>query len=121
MVQAEEICDHIVMLHRGRKVLDEGLASIRRRHDPRAIRFEPFDAGADTSALKSVPGVSSVAREGTSYRIDLAEGADAVQTLRAIAAATAPARLEMQRPTLEDVFVSLAATEGDAPVSEAPA
>ncbi len=43
MVQAEEICDHIIMLNRGRKVLDESLASIRQRHDPRAIRFEPFD------------------------------------------------------------------------------
>ena len=118
MVQAEEICDHIVMLHRGRKVLDETLASIRQRYDPHAIRFEPFDTAADPSALKMVAGVSSVNREGTCFRIDLAAGADPVQTLRAIAAAMAPLRLEMQRPTLEDVFVSLASTDGDAAPSE---
>ena len=51
MVQAEEICEHIVMLHKGRKVLDEDLTSIRRRHDPRALVFEPFERGADAGAL----------------------------------------------------------------------
>jgi ABC-2 type transport system ATP-binding protein len=116
MVQAEEICDHIVMLNRGRKVLDESLVSIRQRHDPRTIRFEPFDAGADLSRLTAIAGVDAVVREGTSYRIDLAEGADAVRTLRAIAASMVPARLELQRPTLEDVFIALAGTATDAAV-----
>jgi ABC-2 type transport system ATP-binding protein len=110
MVQAEEICDHIIMLNRGQKVLDESLASIRQRHDPRAIRFEPFDGDADLSPLRAIAGVADVVREGTSYRIDLDESADAVRTLRAIAASTRPARLELQRPTLEDVFITLAGT-----------
>jgi ABC-2 type transport system ATP-binding protein len=110
MVQAEEICDHIIMLNRGRKVLDESLASIRQRHDPRAIRFEPFDGDTDLSPLRAIAGVADVVREGASYRIDLAEGADAVRTLRAIAASTRPARLELQRPTLEDIFITLAGT-----------
>jgi ABC-2 type transport system ATP-binding protein len=112
MVQAEEICDHIIMLNRGRKVLDESLASIRQRHDPRAIRFEPFDGDADLSPLRAIAGVADVVREGASYRIDLAEGADAVRTLRAIAASTRPARLELQRPTLEDIFITLAGAAG---------
>ena len=110
MVQAEEICDHIIMLNRGRKVLDESLVSIRQRHDPRAIRFEPLDGDADLSQLRAIAGVRDVVREGTSYRIDLDEGADAVRTLRAIAALTRPARLELQRPTLEDIFITLAGT-----------
>src|SRR5690348_5063725 len=50
MVQAEELCEPIVMMHKGRKVLDEDLASIRRRHDPRTLIFEPFERGADSSA-----------------------------------------------------------------------
>jgi ABC-2 type transport system ATP-binding protein len=110
MVQAEEICDHIIMLNHGRKVLDESLASIRQRHDPRAIRFEPLDGDVDLLLLRAIGGVADVVREGTSYRIDLDEGADAVRTLRAIAASTRPARLELQRPTLEDIFITLAGT-----------
>ncbi len=107
MVQAEEICEHIVMLHKGRKVLDEDLTSIRRRHDPRALMFEPFDRGADASALLTVPGVAGVVRDGSTYRLDLREEADPVGVMRAVAAAVPPARLELHRPSLEDVFIGL--------------
>ncbi len=107
MVQAEEVCDHIVMLHKGRKVLDEDLTSIQRRHDPRALVFEPFERGADASALAGVDGVASVARDGGTYRIDLREGADPVGVMRSVAAAVPPARLEVHRPSLEDIFIGL--------------
>ena len=107
MVQAEEICEHIVMLHKGRKVLDEDLTSIRRRHDPRALVFEPFERGADAGALAGLEGVANVARDGGSYRIDLRDGADPVGVMRAVAAAVPPARLELHRPSLEDIFIGL--------------
>ena len=107
MVQAEEICDHIVMLNRGRKVLDESLSSIRRRHDPRALAFEPFERDADVRALQSVDGVSSVTRDGSTYRIDMSEGADPVGVMRSVAQTIPPARLELHRPSLEDIFIGL--------------
>jgi ABC-2 type transport system ATP-binding protein len=107
MVQAEEICQHIVMLHKGRKVLDEDLTSIRRRHDPRTLVFEPFERGADAGALAELDGVASVARDGNTYRIGLREGANPVDAMRAVAAAIPPARLELHRPSLEDIFVGL--------------
>jgi ABC-2 type transport system ATP-binding protein len=107
MVQAEEICDHIVMLHRGLKVLDESLASIRQRYDPRVILFEPFDPAAGVTALEGIDGVAAVAQDGPAYRLSLNESANPVEIMRKIAAALAPARLEIHRPTLEDVFVRL--------------
>jgi ABC-2 type transport system ATP-binding protein len=107
MVHAEEICDHIVMLHNGRKVLDEDLASIRRRHDPRALVFEPFERGADTAALAGIDGVENVARDGSTYRLNLRDGAEPVRVMRAVAAAVPPARLELHRPSLEDIFIGL--------------
>ena len=109
MVQAEEICDHIVMLHRGRKVLDESLSSIRRRHDPRALIFEPFERDSDVSALERLEGVSKVARDGGTYRIDMREGADPVALMRSVAQTIPPARLELHRPSLEDIFIGLVA------------
>ena len=90
MVHAEEICDHIVMLHQGRKVLDEDLVSVQRRHDPRALIFEPFERGADASALAALDGVDKITRDGGTYRIDLREGADPVRAMRAVAAAVPP-------------------------------
>jgi ABC-2 type transport system ATP-binding protein len=107
MVQAEDICDHVVMLHKGRKVLDEDLVSVQRRHDPRTLVFEPFDRGADASALSTLEGIEAVTRDGSSYRIDLREGADPVSVIRAVAAAVPPSRLEVHRPSLEDIFIGL--------------
>jgi ABC-2 type transport system ATP-binding protein len=107
MVQAEEICDHIVMLNRGRKVLDENLSSIRRRHDPRALVFEPFEREADVSVLRGLDGVANVTRDGGTYRVDMREGADPVGVMRRVAQAIPPARLELHRPSLEDIFIGL--------------
>jgi ABC-2 type transport system ATP-binding protein len=107
MVQAEELCDHIVMLHRGRKVLDESLSSIRRRHDPRALVFEPFARDSDVAALERLDGVSKVTRDGGVYRVDMREGADPVAVMRSVALAIPPARVELHRPSLEDIFIGL--------------
>src|SRR5687767_7370885 len=43
MAHAEELCQQIVMIHKGRKVLDEPIAGLRRQYDPRLIRLEPLD------------------------------------------------------------------------------
>jgi ABC-2 type transport system ATP-binding protein len=107
MVQAEEICNHIVMLHKGRKVLDEDLPSIRRRHDPRSLIFEPFDREANADPLERLDGVAHVTRDGAAYRIDLRDGADPVRVMRLVADAIPPARLEVHRPSLEDIFIGL--------------
>jgi hypothetical protein len=51
--------------------------------------------------------VAKVARDGGTYRLDLRDGADPVGVMRAVAAAVPPARLEVHRPSLEDVFIGL--------------
>ena len=107
MVQAEDICDHIVMLHRGRKVLDESLSSIRRRHDPRVLVFEPFNPTGDLGVLRSLDGVASLTPDGGAFRIDLRDDADPVAVLRAVAQTVPAARLEMKKPSLEDIFIGL--------------
>lgn len=118
MPQAEEICQHVVMIHRGRKVLDQPLAAIRRQYDPRIIHFDPLDHEADVSPLRAVAGVQSVERANGSYEILLAQGTDPATAIRQIAAAVAPARLELSRPRLEDVFISIVSGDGVTPQVE---
>jgi ABC-2 type transport system ATP-binding protein len=107
MAQAEQMCERVVMIHDGNKVLDASLAEIRRNHDPRAISFEPLDPMADISRLRDVRGVTGVTRDGAGYEIALAAGADAPAVLRELVSALPPARVELRRPTLEDVFVRI--------------
>ena len=65
MTQAEE-CEHVVMIHRGRKVLDDSVAgAIRRRLDPRTIHFEPLQPGRRSgAAARAEPRSSVLSRRG---------------------------------------------------------
>ncbi len=114
MPQAEEICEHVIMVHEGRKVLDADLGEIRNRYDPRSIRFEPLDPEADTRGLASIPGVERVRADERGLEILLLAGTDPAATMRRILDATPAACLEISRPRLEDVFVELVAGGGGA-------
>ena len=114
MTQAEEICEHVVMIHRGRKVLDDSVAAIRRRYDPRTIRFEPLDPAADLAPLRGMAEIEQIEPAAAGFDIRLADGSDPGAAIRRITAAVIPARIELARPRLEDIFISLV-SEGGAP------
>jgi ABC-2 type transport system ATP-binding protein len=117
MANAEEMCQHVVMIHEGRKVLDESMIGLRRQFDTRTIHFEPLDANADPSPLQAVPGVERLDRHGDSFTITLSDGVDPAGDIGRLAMAVAPARVELARLRLEDVFISIVAegaTGGDA-------
>ena len=115
MPQAEEICEHIVMVHQGRKVLDDDLAAIRRAYDPRTVELEPLEPGADTSVLAALPEVEHVGPAGRAHEVRLRPGTDPAAAMRRILDAIPAARIELFRPRLEDVFVELvgAGSTGD--------
>src|SRR5690606_33228722 len=113
MAQAEELCDRVVMIHRGRKVLDEPMSKLRRRFDTRRVLFEPLDAAADVGTLREVPGILSVARAGGEYELELAAGTDPSDIMRAVSARIAPARIEIARMRLEDTFISIVREGGE--------
>jgi ABC-type uncharacterized transport system ATPase subunit len=95
------------MVHQGVKVLDERIADIRSQYDPRSIHFEPLDPAADISTLRFLPEVERVDRSDKSYEIRLAEGISPSDAMRRIIQAVVPARIELARPRLEDIFINL--------------
>jgi ABC-2 type transport system ATP-binding protein len=109
MRQAEDICHHVVMIHQGRKVLDEPMMAIRHRYDLRTIRFEPLDPAADMSAVRALPEVERLVPGPNGLEIRLAEGSDPGAAILRITSAVTPARIEIARPGLEDVFMNLVA------------
>jgi ABC-2 type transport system ATP-binding protein len=109
MTYAEQLCDHVVMIHRGRKVLDQTVAGIGETYDPRSILFEPLVPAADLAPLRAIPGVVGISRDGTGWNIALDATASVASVIPAVVAAVTPARIEVRRPTLEDVFVSIVA------------
>ncbi|MEM1331135.1 MAG: ATP-binding cassette domain-containing protein [Planctomycetota bacterium] len=107
MHQAEQVCDHIVMIHQGQKVLDDSIASIRAGHEPTAIVFEPLDPQASIEPLERVEGVQGVAQVEGIYEAALAHGANGGEVMRRMLDAIPLARVELRRPTLEDVFIEI--------------
>jgi ABC-2 type transport system ATP-binding protein len=111
MHQAEQICDHVVMINDGVKVLDATLPDIRAKYDPRTILFEPLDPRADVAAFGRLPGVRGVRQANGAYEVELADGLDPAEALGRLAGCLPAARVALNRPTLEDVFIRIVTGE----------
>ncbi|MBN2318270.1 MAG: ATP-binding cassette domain-containing protein [Acidobacteria bacterium] len=113
MPQAEEICRHVVMVHQGCKVMDQDLTNIRNQYDTSAIEYEPLDSNADVSGTLQLPGVERMDRSEAGYKIQLADNTDPAEVMHRIIDMEPPARLELSRPRLEDIFIRLVSTATD--------
>ena len=112
MAYAEEMCDHVFMIHEGHKVLDQPMEGLRRQFDPRTLVVEPLDPQADVAPIRAMPEVEHIERRGAEYAITLVAGADPSLALAQAAALVPPARIEVGRLRLEDVFVRIVAGGG---------
>jgi len=112
MFQAEKICDHIVMIHEGKKVLDDTLDDIRTRFDPRAIHIDPVAGAGSVDAIAQLPCVSLVRPVEIAVEVILNEGIDTQEAMKIILSTQPLNRIEIKKPTLEDVFIEIV-TGGD--------
>jgi len=102
--QAERICDRIVMIDQGRKVLDGTVASIQSQFDPRVIRIEPVDINCDLSAISGASLIpNSQSSEHLLMRLD--DEIDATGVLAQIVQSTPVRGIEIVKPTLDEIFI----------------
>ena len=104
MHQAEQLCEHIVMINQGVKVLDEPLDGIFARHASKLILFESVDE-VDEAAIVAVSGVREATRTDDLWEVTPEH--DPLVTIRRIVDTLGARRIEIKRPTLEDIFVEL--------------
>jgi ABC-2 type transport system ATP-binding protein len=109
MSVAEEMCDRIFMIFKGRKVLDGTLDEIQARygHDTVRLRSE-----AGRAALDGDPDVEAVSDYGNLQEVRLA--CDPQAFLARLAARTRVSHFEVTRPSLHDIFVRIAQPDADA-------
>ena len=114
--QAEQVCDRIVMIDRGRVVLDDSLSEVRRTFDPRSIRIEAAGNGEELlERLRSLGEVDSARLLEDRETIELEIGPGAPGGGESIPAGVlgelngdAMVRsIQLRQPTLDDVFVKL--------------
>jgi ABC-2 type transport system ATP-binding protein len=117
---AEKICDHVCIIARGRKVLDGGLAEVKRVHGGThvAVAFE----GGDEKAMPILADRRLVAKAddyGPYAEIAMAEGAEPQQLLeRLVQSGARLRRFEHIEPSLHRIFLDKVGAEQAEPAQE---
>ena len=102
--QAERICDRIIMIDQGIKVLDGTVASIQTQFDPRVIRIEPVDVHCDLTKIPGATLMANTEKDGhLLMRLD--DNADATVVLSQIVQTTPVRSIEIVKPSLDEIFI----------------
>jgi ABC-2 type transport system ATP-binding protein len=118
---AEKICDHVCIIARGHKVLDGGLADVKREHGGTHVAVA-FEDGGDAAA--AVIGDRSLVAKADDYgpyaELALADGADPQALLqRLVQSGARLRRFERVEPSLHRIFLDKVGADHDQQEREA--
>ena len=111
MAQAEEICDFIFLINRGKKVLDGTLREVKGSGGEEAIHIA-YDG--DGSALDGLRGVARVNDAGKTAEIFLEDGTDPQHVLEQLVTMVKLRRYDLREPSLHEIFVRSVGGKTDA-------
>jgi ABC-2 type transport system ATP-binding protein len=104
MHDAEQICDSIALINKGRLVLDGRLADVRARFRSHGVNVEAEGA---TDFVAGLPFVKSVRKDGPGFEVTLASEDDSQELLKALVEKVRVRRFEVKTPSLHEIFLSL--------------
>lgn len=103
MEQAERLCDSVVLIDKGRKVLDGRLEDVLGSVDLRTVLLQTSEPAPDVGSL---PLVESVEGRNGHLEVRLVPQADPQELLAALVNRWRILRFEVKRPTLHEIFLS---------------
>jgi ABC-2 type transport system ATP-binding protein len=103
MTAAEELCDRICMIFKGRKVLDGTLDEIQSTYGQDTVRLR---TSGGRGALRDMPEIESINDAGNFQDVRLA--GDPQAFLARLIQKTAVSHFELMKPSLHDIFVRIA-------------
>jgi len=104
MEQAEKLCDFILLINKGKKVIDGTLGEIQSQYESHVISVE-LDGDADF--VDGLPMVGNVTRAGARLEVALRENADAQELLKALIERARVRAFEVKVPSLHEIFIHL--------------
>ena len=108
MAEAEKMADEIVLIHRGKVVLQGGLDQVRGSFGHNTLHID-FDG--DGAFLADLPDVRRASIVNNAAELSLVEGADTQHILQATMGRLRIRRFEVASPSLEEIFISKVGTE----------
>ncbi len=109
MDMAEKMCDEVFMIFQGQKVLDGSMDSIQEDYPANRVRVSLN--GDDQSLPWLGEGVVEVAERGRFFDITVENADKAQDVLRTLAQERSLQKFEIIKPSLHDIFVSIAKPE----------
>ena len=103
MHEAEKLCDFILLINRGKPILDDRLDHIRSRQSAHTVCVE---LEGDTGFVETLPMVTAVKSEGKRLNVTLTD-ADTQQFLQALMQRAKVRAFEVKVPSLHEIFVKL--------------
>jgi ABC-2 type transport system ATP-binding protein len=104
MEQAEKLCDSILLINKGTKVIDGTLDEIRSAYPRNKVELE---AEGETDFIAALPMVQGMERKGRKLEVSLSEGADSQEFLRALVDKVRVRSFAEKVPSLHEIFVDL--------------
>ncbi len=104
MHEAEKLCDSILLINRGKAILDDRLENVRAQKKSHAVCVE---LEGDTDFVGGLANVTKVESEGDRLEITLQESADSQELLRSLMERTRVRAFELKVPSLHEIFVDL--------------
>ena len=101
MKQAEDICDYIFLIDKGKKILDGPLTEIRQTGD---FGLQ-IDYDGDGQILRGLPGIRRINDSGKSAEVFLKEGVDPQQILQQLVGRVSIRRFDIREPSLHEIFL----------------
>lgn len=114
MEQAERMCDRIVLINRGRKLIEGSLPEIRAGFPAHTVELA---GSGDFSQLSQDPTVREVRLSAGGATVELAPETDANELLQRLAAKLRLTRFELRQPDLQEIFVRLVEQDREEPVA----
>ncbi len=102
--QAEQICDRIIMIDQGTKVLDGSLISIQETFNPRSVVIEPVNTNFSIDSFEGVEYISPINKQNQiNLRVD--KNANPVDVLQKVVSTVPVFSAQLARPTLDEIFI----------------
>lgn len=104
MEQAQKLCDRILMLNKGRRVLYGPVDEIRREHGKNSLIVEFAEKG-DLNAIREISGIKKVIEHGKSVEIFPEEKISVQILLEELVRKANLIRFEKTLPSLNEIFI----------------
>ena len=103
--QAEEICDRIVMIDKGKKVIDDQIETVRSTFNPNIVQVSPIDFATDFTTFNGVLKQFE-SKRNDAIDLHLDSTVEPTDVIQAIASSIKLRSIKTVQPSLTEIFIS---------------